>query len=89
MEQDEARKQALMSRLDIMSLRIEELERSTGKTQTRLSELLQKADPEDEADAYAVARIAKALGDLLDAPVLGKDGRPIPPSEERPDAKQQ
>ena len=54
----------------------------------QLRQLLKEADASSEADAYMVARTAKTLADLLEVPVLDKDGRPIAVSVELPDAKQ-
>jgi len=79
MDRAEAAMQAHAAYLDAVLLRVCELRETTRRLKRNLEELLVSASPEDERDVFRVAKVAKNLGAVLDAAVLDKDGRPIPP----------
>ena len=77
MDFDEAKKQKVAAGLDAVLARVAELKKSTIKLRIELENLLSSASPDNEHDAYLVAKTAVALGQLLDVAILDKDGRGI------------
>lgn len=74
---DEAEKRRLLTALDAVLARIAEVKRSTMKLQNELKNLLSSSSPDNEHDAYRVAKVAVSLGSLLDVAILDQDGRII------------
>lgn len=60
---------------DSIEIRAAELMRATEESDTTLQQLLAQADPSSMEDLYAVARAAKALGKVLDVPVIPQHER--------------
>lgn len=76
MQVDKANKEKLISTLDIIILRINELKENIFKLKEELEILLKNCNPRNEEDAYLAAKTAKALGQLIDISILDKDGKP-------------
>jgi hypothetical protein len=74
---DEAKKQRLIAALDAVLARVAEVKESTIKLKNELENLLSSSSPDNEYDAYRIAKVAVSLGQLLDVAVLDKDGRII------------
>ena len=74
---DEAKKRRLVAALDAVLARVTELKESTIKLTYELEHLLSSSSPDNEHDAYRVAKVAVSLGQLLDVAILDNDGRII------------
>ena len=74
---DEAEKRKLIAALDAVLIRVAEVKESTIKLRNELENLLASSSPNNEQDAYRVAKAAVSLGQLLDIAILDKDGRII------------
>lgn len=74
---DEAKKQRVVAALDAVLARVSEVKTSTIKLTNELENLLSSSSPDDERDAYKVAKVAVSLGQLLDVAILDEDGRII------------
>lgn len=72
---DEAKKRRLVAALDAVLARVTELKESTIKLRDELEHLLSSSSPDNEHDAYRVAKVAVSLGQLLDIAILDKEGR--------------
>ena len=78
MDVNEAEKRKLIAILDAVLARVAEKKDSTVRLKNELENLLAASSPDNEHDAYRVAKVALSLGDLLDTPILDKrDGRVI------------
>jgi hypothetical protein len=75
MDIDEANKWKLVGALDAVLARVTELKETTLNVQRELEELLSISTPENESDAYMVAKIAVSLGQLLEIAILDKEGK--------------
>ena len=75
MDIDEANKWKLVGALDAVLARVAELKETTLNVQRELEELLSISTPENESDAYMVAKIAVSLGQLLEIAILDKEGK--------------
>lgn len=74
---DESKKRQLLARLDVVLARVAEVKKSTVKMKNELESLLSSSSPDNEYDAYLVAKTAVSLGQILDIAILDKDGRII------------
>lgn len=77
MDVDEAEKGKHLAALDALLARVRELKESTVRLMEELEHLLVISNPENDQDAYLVARTAVALGQLLEVAILDKDGNPL------------
>lgn len=78
MDVNEAEKRKLIAVLDAVLARVAEQKDSTVRLKNELENLLAASSPDNEHDAYRVAKVAKSLGKLLDTPILDKrNGRVI------------
>jgi hypothetical protein len=71
---DETEKLRLVDRLRITDARIDEVQDTTIKASAELRRLMSSSDPTDDAAAHRVWRLAAALGKLLEASILDKNG---------------
>jgi hypothetical protein len=78
---DEAEKKKVIAVLDAVMARVNEIHETTVKTQAKLREALRGA-PENLEDAYMVAKIASALGKLLEIKILDDQGGIVGQKEE-------
>ena len=74
---DETKKQRVVAALEAVLARVSEVKKSTINLTNELENLLSSSSPNDERDAYKVAKVAMSLGQLLDVAILDKDGRII------------
>jgi membrane protein implicated in regulation of membrane protease activity len=74
MDVAEAEMDRQLAVLNAVVRRVDELEASTVEVHSTLRSLLERGDPTVIEDAYAVAKTAKALGQLLDVAILDRDG---------------
>jgi hypothetical protein len=77
MDRAEASMQGHIAYLDAVQTRVLELQRVTREVESALKSLLATANPETSEEVFQVAKVASALGSVLDAAVLDKDGKPI------------
>jgi len=71
-DENEAQQWRLCEETNVFVCRANELEESTLRLETELKSVLAAADPDSEEEAYRVAKIAAALGQLLEQSVLPK-----------------
>ena len=74
---DEAKKRKLVAALDAILARVAEVKESTIRLRNEIGNLLASSSPNNERDAYRVAKAAVSLGQLLDVAILDEDGRVI------------
>ena len=74
---DETKKQRVVAALEAVLARVSEVKKSTINLTNELENLLSSSSPNNERDAYKVAKVAMSLGQLLDVAILDKDGRII------------
>ena len=77
MDIDEAKKRKISTGLDAVLARVAELKASTITLRIELENLLSSSSPQNEHDAYLVAKTAVALGKVLDIAILDREGRII------------
>ena len=75
MDIDEANKWKLVGALEAVLARVAELRETTIKAQGELEDLLSISTPENEKDAYMVAKVAVSLGQLLEIAILDNEGK--------------
>ena len=77
MDRDKAEKREAVSCLTAAARRSEEVFLTTRTLRRALAREIPKADPENDEDAYRIACMAKALGDLIEIRIFeGGDNRP-------------
>jgi len=77
MDVAEAKMQKHLAYLQAVLWRVGEIAEAVAKVHSALRELLKCADESEMDDVYRVAKVAKRLGELLDAPVIDTAGNPI------------
>jgi hypothetical protein len=63
-----------LAKVKLVVGRVDELEKTTVEFHSTLRTLLERGDPAVIEDVYAVAKTAKALGQLLDVAILDQSG---------------
>lgn len=74
---DGAKKRRLAAALDAVIARVAEVKEATIKLTTELDNLLSSSSPDNDHDAYQVAKAAVSLEQLLDIRILDEEGRII------------
>ena len=74
MDVAEAKMEQQLAVLKMVLRRVDEVHEATDETDQALQSLLDRSSPANLEDAYKVARMAKALGELLDVTFVDKNG---------------
>lgn len=74
MDVAEAKMEQQLAVVKIVLRRVDEVHKATDETDQALQSLLDRSSPANLEDSYKVARMAKALGELLDVTFVDKNG---------------